>query len=60
VDFSNGPFDSLNQTGFPANGDFGDSVLKLTAIGGSLIASAGSGLNTPLDLDFLDFRHPPF
>jgi hypothetical protein len=30
----NGPFDSLNQSGFPANGDFGDSVLKLTGIGG--------------------------
>jgi hypothetical protein len=34
VTTGNGPFDSLNQSGFPANGDFGDSVLKLTATGG--------------------------
>jgi outer membrane protein assembly factor BamB len=34
VSTGNGPFDSLNQSGFPANRDFGDSVLKLTAIGG--------------------------
>jgi len=34
ISTGNGPFDSLNQSGFPANGDFGDSVLKLTAIGG--------------------------
>jgi len=30
----NGPFDSLNSGGFPAHGDFGDSVLKLTVTNG--------------------------
>jgi hypothetical protein len=30
----NGPFDSLNSGGFPALGDFGDSVLKLNVTGG--------------------------
>ena len=39
VETANGPFDSLNQSGFPANADFGDSVLKLTAIGGGLAVS---------------------
>jgi hypothetical protein len=30
----NGPFDSLNSSGFPALGDYGDSVLKLNMTGG--------------------------
>jgi hypothetical protein len=30
----NGPFDSLNSSGFPAQGDYGDSVLKLTVTNG--------------------------
>jgi len=38
VSTGNGPFDSLNQSGFPANGDFGDSVLKLTATGGLAVS----------------------
>jgi hypothetical protein len=30
----NGPFDNLNSSGFPAHGDYGDSVLKLTVTNG--------------------------
>jgi len=30
----NGPFDNLNSSGFPAQGDYGDSVLKLTVTNG--------------------------
>ena len=33
---ANGPFDpSLNAAGFPANGDFGDSILKITPANGA-------------------------
>jgi len=34
VTTGNGPFDNLNSSGFPAHGDYGDSVLKLTVTNG--------------------------
>jgi hypothetical protein len=48
----NGPFDSLNQSGFPANGDFGDSVLKLTAIGGLAVSDYFTPSNQLTDRNF--------
>lgn len=41
----NGPFDPLNSSGFPASGDYGDSVLKLTVTNGIAV----SDYFTPFD-----------
>ncbi len=49
---ANGPFDStLNSSGFPANGDYGDSILKFSTASGLSVADYFTPTNQQNDAD---------